>query len=378
MDKKVMNEVLGRYEETIDNLEIPKADKERLKKALSSKYEKMQYEAGEAVGVIAAQSISEPATQTTLRSYHRASVGGLNITQGLPRILEIFDAKKEPVTPTMTLYMDKEHNEKDKALEIASSIKETKLKHIMVADSLNLGSMALEVELDNSIVERLKIDPQKVVSAIKKKIKNINSRLEGNVVVVEPKKEDVTVKDLQNMRFKLRDVHIKGIKGITQCVVEKDGEEHVLKTLGSNVNKVSKIEGVDQKRVFSNNIFEVASVYGIEAARATIVSEIIETMRAQGVDTDVRHILLVADTMTQSGEIQAIGRYGLSGSKSSVLARANFEETVKHLTDAAVDGSVDGLNGIVENVMIGKAAKVGTGLVDIGMKPPSSKKKTSK
>ncbi len=374
MDESVIQNVLGLYEEKIDSLDISPKEKTALKLSLKDRYAKMRYDPGDAVGVIAAQSISEPATQTTLRSYHRAAGVGLNITQGLPRILEIFDARKVPVTPSMKIYLQKEFNVKNKAVEIASSIKETDLKHIMVMDSLDLGNMALEVELDKDIIKQFNIIPDKIISAVKRKVKNVNATVDGNKLIFEINKDKVTIKDLQALRFKLRDVHVKGIKGITHCIVEKVGDEYVLYTLGSNLMKVSKIEGIDTSRLCSNNIFEIAEVLGIEAARNTLVMEIIETLRAQGVDTDVRHLLLVADAMTQSGEIQPIGRYGLSGSKSSVLARANFEETIRHLTDAAVYGLSDELNGIVENVMIGKTAKVGTGLIDIAMKTQKKEK----
>ncbi|MEA2004581.1 MAG: DNA-directed RNA polymerase subunit A'' [archaeon] len=378
MDESVVQNVLGLYEEKIDNLGISPKEKTALKIALENRYNKMRYDPGDAVGVVAAQSISEPATQTTLRSYHRAAGAGLNITQGLPRILEIFDARKTPVTPSMKIHLLKEFNVKEKAVEIASSIKETDLKHIMISDSLDLGSMALEVELDKDIIARLDIVPDKIVSAVKRKVKNVNASVDANKLIFEINKDKVTIKDLQSLRFKLRDVHVKGIKGITHCIVEKVSDEYVLYTLGSNLMKVSKIEGIDTSRLLSNNIFEIAEVLGIEAARNTLVMEITETLRAQGVDTDVRHLLLVADTMTQSGAIQAIGRYGLSGSKSSVLARANFEETIKHLTDAAVYGLSDELNGIVENVMIGKTAKVGTGLINVAMKTKKSGTKAAK
>lgn len=368
MDESVVQDVLGLYEEKVDKSDLSAKEKSALKKSLKDKYTNMYYDSGDAIGVIAAQSISEPATQTTLRSYHRAAGIGLNITQGLPRILEIFDARKAPVTPAMKIYLQKEFNTKDKAVKIASSIKETDLKHIIVSDSLDLGNMTVEAELDKKLVDKLSIEPDKIVSAVKRKIKNLNGSIDGNKIIFEMNKDKVTVKDLQTLRFKLRDIHVKGIKGITHCIVDKTGKDFVLYTLGSNLGKVSKIEGIDIPRMVSNNIFEIADTFGIEAARTTIISEITETLRAQGVDTDVRHLLLVADTMTQSGDIQAIGRYGLSGSKSSVLARANFEETIKHLVDAAVHGTYDELNGIVENVMIGKTARVGTGLVDIAMK----------
>ena len=232
MDESVIQNVLGLYEEKIDSLDISPKEKTALKLSLKDRYTRMRYDPGDAVGVIAAQSISEPATQTTLRSYHRAAGAGLNITQGLPRILEIFDARKVPVTPSMKIYLKKEYNKKDKAVEIASSIKETDLKHIMVMDSLDLANMALEVELDKDIIKQFNIIPDKIISAVKRKVKNVNASVDGNKLIFEIKKDKVTIKDLQALRFKLRDVHVKGIKGITHCIVEKVGDEYVLYTLG--------------------------------------------------------------------------------------------------------------------------------------------------
>ena len=69
--------------------------------------------------------------------------------------------------------------------------------------------------------------------------------------------------------------------------------------------------------------------------------------------------------MTIDGDIKAIGRYGVSGKKSSVLARANFEETKRHLINASFYGETDTLNGIIENVLIGQITPVGTGMVEL-------------
>ncbi|MFB6151195.1 MAG: DNA-directed RNA polymerase subunit A'', partial [Haloarculaceae archaeon] len=92
------------------------------------------------------------------------------------------------------------------------------------------------------------------------------------------------------------------------------------------------------------------------------------TLEEQGLDdVNIRHLMLVADIMTNRGTIESIGRHGISGNKESVLARAAFEVTVNHLLDAATYGEVDDLNGVTENVIVGKPIKLGTGDVDLRM-----------
>ena len=110
-------------------------------------------------------------------------------------------------------------------------------------------------------------------------------------------------------------------------------------------------------------------VLGIEAARNAIVQELNKTLSEQGLSVDIRHIMLVADMMTSEGIVKSIGRHGISGQKSSVLARAAFEETGKHLLHASLRGETDGLNGIIENIIIGQPIPLGTGSVSVTMKP---------
>jgi DNA-directed RNA polymerase subunit A" len=128
-----------------------------------------------------------------------------------------------------------------------------------------------------------------------------------------------------------------------------------------------KVLGVDCTRTTSNNIHEIAETFGIEAARNALIHEAQEVLGEQGLDVDVRHIMLVSDLMTRTGEIRQIGRHGISGEKESVLARAAFEVTVKHLLDASVSGEEDLLNGITENVIVGQTIPLGTGFIDLYM-----------
>ena len=121
----------------------------------------------------------------------------------------------------------------------------------------------------------------------------------------------------------------------------------------------------DAYKTTTNNIFEIEQVLGIEAARQAIINEVFKVIESQGLNVDVRHIMLVADTMCISGSVKGITRYGVVSEKASVLARASFETPIKHIINAALVGEVDELNSVVENVMINQPVPVGTGLPDL-------------
>ena len=112
----------------------------------------------------------------------------------------------------------------------------------------------------------------------------------------------------------------------------------------------------------TNNIVEINAVLGIEAAREAIILEVLKVLEAQGLDIDIRHILLVADTMTTSGSVKGVTRYGVVSEKASVLARASFETPLRHVMNAALSGEEDFLDSVVENVMLNQAVPIGTGL----------------
>jgi DNA-directed RNA polymerase beta' subunit len=140
----------------------------------------------------------------------------------------------------------------------------------------------------------------------------------------------------------------------------------LISTEGSNL-EVLKISGVDPTRVKTNDIHEISSLLGIEAARNALIQEAKGVLDEQGLDVDIRHIMLVADTMTQSGAIQQVGRHGVSGKKTSVLARAAFEITVPTLVNASTKGATDKFRGVTESVIVGQDIPVGTGLVELYM-----------
>ncbi|TRM84769.1 DNA-directed RNA polymerase subunit A'', partial [Sulfolobus sp. A20-N-G8] len=98
-------------------------------------------EPGEPIGIVAAQSIGEPGTQMTLRTFHFAGIRELNVTLGLPRLIEIVDAKKVPSTPMMTIYLTDEYKyDRNKALEIARKIEFTKVESVVASTSIDIAS----------------------------------------------------------------------------------------------------------------------------------------------------------------------------------------------------------------------------------------------
>ena len=343
----------------------------KLKDFVEENYLRMRVEPGEAIGIITAQSIGEPGTQLTMRTFHYAGVIEMNVTLGLPRVIEIFDARKIPSTPMMTVYLDKSvSGDLNKVKELASSLPRTLLGHLTKKTQTDVSNLSVTIELDEKMMKFYGLTPEEVLSSIKKKVKGIKSELDGNSLIFTPKRKAPTVKDVVLLKSKLLKAHIKGVENIRHAIIRKQKDEYIIVTDGSNLSMIFKTKGVDPTRTVTNDIHEIATELGVEAARSAIIRELKATLEQAGVsDVDIRHLMLVADMMTVNGEYQPIGRYGVAGEKGSVLARASFETPLKHLLDAAVHGEVDRLESVVENVMVGQPVKIGTGMVKLLAKP---------
>jgi len=293
-----------------------------------------------------------------MRTYHFAGSAGIKITYGLPRLIEIFDAKRIPGTPVMTIYFKKRFKNMNTAKKIAKEIIEKNVSNLAKKILINLGESSIEIEP----IDLKKI--RKIARFLEEKLKKVTVRVRRKKIVVIPKAE-VDVKELQKLKEKAMNVQVEGLKKVTNAVVRRERNEWIINTIGSNLEEVIKIKGVDEARTVTNDIHEMRKVFGIEAGRNLIINEAIRTMQEQGLDVDIRHVMLVADIMTFTGDIKAIGRYGVAGAKASVLARAAFEETIKHLVRASVRGEVDNFKGIFENVMIGQVIPSGTGMFEL-------------
>jgi DNA-directed RNA polymerase subunit A" len=329
---------------------------------VAADYSHSKVESCEAVGVVAAQSIGEPGTQMTMRTFHYAGVAEINVTLGLPRLIEIVDARKIPSTPTMTIKLNQDYaHDRDLAREVAWAIESSSILHLG-SIATDLAEMNVIIELNPSALEQRKITAEEVASRLKEET-GLNVDQKENLLVMAPK--EPSYRELLQLVEKIKRLSLKGVEGIKRVVIRKEGDEYILYTEGSSIKKVMQFEGVDPARIKTNNISEIGEVLGIEAARNAIINEATDTLREQGLSVDVRHIMLVADIMTVDGELKQIGRHGVSGEKASVLARAAFEVTVNHILDAAIRGDVDDLKGVTENVIVGQPIQLGTGDVTL-------------
>ncbi|BAQ15102.1 DNA-directed RNA polymerase subunit beta' [Clostridium botulinum B2 128] len=261
---------------------------------------------GEAVGIVAAQSIGEPGTQLTMRTFHTGGVAGADITQGLPRVEELFEARKPKGLAIVS--------------EVSGTVKmeETKKKRtiIVVTDD------GEEVSYDIPFGSRIKVKNGDIISAG-------DEITEGSI----------------NPHDILR---IKGVDGVKNYLL-------------SEVQKVYRLQGVD----INDKHLEVVIR---QMTRKIKIEDSGDTELLPGTMIDVFDFEEANKEILEKGGEPAVGRIALLGitkaalATDSFLSAASFQETTRVLTDAAIKGKIDPLLGLKENVIIGKLIPAGTGM----------------
>lgn len=362
----IPEDLITKIREKIINEDLEEEQLEYFLNKIYINYNNALVETSEPVGTVAAQSIGEPGTQMTLRTFHYAGVEEFSVTQGLPRLIEIVDARRFPSTPQMTIYLEKPFNEsEDKAIEVHNRIEQIRIEQITHDVDLDFVNWNIVINLIPEICEKKGIEINEIPEILKRYKKKGTIKREGNSIIIDPGIEDL--QSLQKLREKILKKVVKGIRGVKRGLLTPSDEskEWIIKTEGTNMQGVIQIEGVDVTRTTSNHIHEIEKLYGVEASRYMIILESQKVLEQQGLDVDLRHLLILADLMCYSGAIQSIGRHGISGSKSSVFARAAFEVTVNQLLDAGLYGEEERLLGIPENVIVGQISPIGSGRVNV-------------
>lgn len=357
LPKKIIEDVKENLPSSVSQSRLRKI----LEKVLQE-YNESRIHAGESVGLVSAESIGEPGTQMTLNTFHFAGVAEMNVTMGLPRIIEILDGRKELSTPMMEIYLNKPYSKGKDIKEISASIRETKLKEVIKEISINIADSAIELNADAQKMKELKITENNLLKTLSSSMKGISVKKKKDVILIKLRGKDESLNELYKIKEKIKEVYVKGVKGIKQVLPVKREDEFIIITAGSNLKDILQLDYIDFTRTTTNNIFEIANVLGIEAARQNIINEVFKVIESQGLNVDVRHIMLVADTMCVSGHIRGITRYGVVSEKASVLARASFETPIRHIINASMVGEEDKLTSVVENVMLNQPVPVGTGL----------------
>lgn len=352
------------------------------------KYKKAHVEPGHAVGAVAAQSIGEPGTQMTLKTFHFAGVAGMSITQGVPRIKEIINASKLISTPVITCPLLN-----DQQIEAARVVK-ARIERIFLSDVLRYiedewradeGNVVVQIDMQALSDMHLGIDVYDIAQAI---CKDRKMKLAASDLSIGHDRITIRVRDPSGiikktatrgkaseetndmliranaLRRQLPALAISGYPEAARALIETcdDGTNRVL-VEGYGLRACMTTEGVVGTKARTNSVMECNDVLGIEAARTTIAYEIEEVMKFM--DIDHRHMQVLADAMTFKGEILGITRFGLSKMRDSVLHLASFEKTPDHLFEAAAGMKTDKIEGVSEGIIMGQAMTVGTGAFQV-------------
>ncbi|TPX48240.1 DNA-directed RNA polymerase [Synchytrium endobioticum] len=349
-------------------------------KICSDKYDRAQIEPGTAVGAVGAQSIGEPGTQMTLKTFHFAGIASANVTLGVPRIKEIINASKAisgPIISTMLIpgtteiaaRFAKARIEKTTLREVAMYFEQavegdTYVVNVMIDMNL-VAKLKLEITLE-SIAKAISAAPKLKLSSALINVDTMHNII--RVVVPEGSSKSASVVDpylrLRTLSRQLPNVVIEGLPTVGRAIIAPHPKTKDLYLLveGTGLSQVMGTLGVDGLRTTSNNILEVRKVLGIEAARTTIINEIIFVMENYGITIDRRHLMLLADLMTFKGDVLGITRFGIAKMKDSVLMLASFEKTTDHLFEASFFNKKDTVDGVSECIIMGVPMGIGTGL----------------
>ncbi len=359
--------VLRDFDSACEDLKLKEGEKKKLFERISEHFANLVVEPGEAVGIVAAQSLGEPGTQLTLRTKHYAGSAEVSVGSGIQRVEEIVDGRSKAKYPSMTLHMlDKEMRKNfEKVDKFAKSLIDVRVSDVVgVKEDLFKGRVTIELNRDE--IHLRNVDAEDLIGKIEKHMKKDARRKEKNILEFNFKNEPLL--KIRRSINKLKGTRIQGVRGIEKVIVAKEDDEYVIKTRGTNLKAIVLLPEIDGARTKTNDIKEITAVLGIEAGRIAVVNELSGVLKENGIAVDIRHIMLLSDLMTWDGEIRGIVRTGITRGKASPFARAAFEETVKHLLDAAFKGEIENLEGVVENIIVGQPIKVGTGRVTLVMK----------
>ena len=392
---------------------------DELMRDIKYRYIKSQTHAGEMVGALAAQSIGEPTTQLTLNTFHSAGTAKANATSGVPRIEELLSASANPKRPGNTVYLRPDiSSDQDATISKMKEIQRTTLRDItksvriyydppmngtVVEEDMDILALYQEFTVsegescESPWIMRLELndaeqaarnilDLTEVVTKLKneKSLKIINcihSDNSAKKLILRISFDANVVKNPTMLRFledKVLDTVLTGVHGVGGVHLRKvknelvydekvagysQKEQYVLDVDGTNLYQLMVFPGVDGTRTFSNDIHEINDVFGIEAARLAIFEECSEVFVQEKVN--YHHLSVLVDSMTFSGRIVAVNRFGMNKNETGVLARSSFEETSKNMFNAAMGAEFDTMRGVSANIMFGQKPPCGTGFVDI-------------
>lgn len=346
---------------------------------VATRHTRKMCEPGTPCGVIAAQSLAEPTTQMTLKSFHFAGVAGVNVTQGVPRILEIMNAVRNISTPQVTAKLINS-NDLTVARIVKGRMERTYLGDILwrITEVYEPGQCFLRLCVSSELISKLQLAitvetirdaifacPRSMGLAFQAKHIVIHSRAALDVFPFDqaPKK---LLHNLEFIKTTLPRVVVHGIRSAKRAIIHdasKDKMKHDYQIIveTDDLRSAMNTPGVDGRNTQCNHVIAVERTLGIEAARKKIIMEICTVMDNYGLAIDRRHVMLLADTMTTRGKVLATTMQGVQKGRDSVLMLASYERASEHIFNAATHQRSDRYMGVSESIILGLPPKVGTG-----------------
>jgi DNA-directed RNA polymerase II subunit RPB1 len=401
----IKNNIISKMRKSLEKIEVYPELIPDLQKEIIRQYYKTQIQAGDSVGIVTAQSIGERQTQSTLNTFHSAGISVKTVIAGVPRFSELLNATQEPKAKSCFIYLNKKFKTiKDLRDSITHTFTELTLKRLSTDVKVNIMKSGVDdwYEIFSSIYNdkyknfdsyiRFYLNTE-LLYEFSLTLENIADKLEGeyedltcvfspdylgildvytNVSEITEDKEYLTLEDCRLIYIEddvipqLLNTQINnGIPGIEDIYPTKKDDEWMLESEGSNLKYVLCHDMVDKVRTISNNMWEIYSVLGIEAARNFLIEEFCGVVSSDGTYVNDSHIKLLVDIMTYTGNITSISRYGLKKENCGPLAKASFEESLDNFLKAGVYGEVESIKGVSASVILGKVPKIGSGLCDL-------------
>ena len=222
---------------SLESAKLSKNGIEKVAKKGLMLYNNAKSEPGQAVGIVTAQSIGEPGTQMTLRTFHFAGIAERNVTLGLPRLIELVDARKKPVTPTMDIYLlGDAKTDQTKTVQIARNILQTTINDLILDAETDYKSKITLNLIERKLSDRgCTVDD--VVTALESN-KKFKMETMGNSIVLNLVDEEADAPAVITIRNKVLKTTVKGVPDIARVTIVKKGDEYVIQTTGSNLSKV--------------------------------------------------------------------------------------------------------------------------------------------
>ena len=429
-DDSVLENIKNNLKKQLQNVKLYPEALPELEKEIIKQYESSFIHPGEMVGCIASTSIGSGQTQATLNSFHSSGSAKINLTSGVDRLNELLGATKNPKTPSLTIFFNKNLGEKLKDQIYINQICYSEIELITMRTLIKEYSIHYKPKYvdwwypffktfySNDFEQcnwriRLRLDQRNLWKSKKKLeyiVKKIDSSINGKNLIKYAFSDELTgIIDMwidsnkipdpsvvlkqtsedfnknKTSKFVNKDtafnlfitnilipqvlkVEISGIHGVQTCYVQenKDGI-FFAETKGGHLKDLRFCSNIDFLNSYSNDMWDMYNLFGLEASVEFLVRE----FKTLVPSVNRRHIELMVDWMCNTGNICSITRYGMDQLKVGPISKASFEQPIDAFVKAATIAQVDSITGVSSAIATGKLGKMGTGyfktLLDVEM-----------